>query len=158
MRDKPLLGLVGTSIISFSFCEPRAHGPIADEWKVLALRNRLSFSVSVLTILSGILNCCIHTNAFEWVRCTEKGAPLIDWASGYFRWRKLDYEIDSNAPMRAKRYNRVFLFSIYQIYSPKFIFSNGLTSIASNVDCQTWHRFRWMTQFQFIPWTISESR
>jgi len=47
--------------------------------------------------------------------------------------------------MRAKRYNQVILFLIYQIYSPKFIFSKGLTSIASNVDRQTCHRFRWTT-------------
>ena len=104
-----------------------------------------------LTILNGILNCCFHINAFERVRCTDKCAPLIDWASGYFRWRKLDYEIDSNAPMRAKRYNQVILFLIYQIYSPKFIFSKGLTSIASNVDRQTCHRFSELRSFNLFP-------
>lgn len=53
--------------------------------------------------------------------------------------------------MRAKRYNQVILFLIYQIYSPKFIFSKGLTSIASNVDRQTCHRFSELRSFNLFP-------
>jgi len=52
--------------------------------------------------------------------------------------------------MRAKRYNRVVLFLIYQIHIPLF-FSTRLTSIASNVDRQTCHRVRRMTWFQLFP-------